>query len=134
MEMDRSSLGRIERLNYILGGILVAVTAATGTREQLLGALVGAVLAAVNFSLLRRIVERMAPAPGGEPGGDRGGSTMAGLAILPKMLGLMGAVALALVFLPISAAMLAVGFSVFLLSIGVETVRYVLGTLSRGAD
>jgi len=118
--MDRTSLSRIERMNYILGGVLVAAAGVLGTREQVLGALVGVVLCAVNFSLVVRIVEKMTAAASGQR------SKATGLWLAPKLLVLMSAAALALFLLPISAAMLAAGFSVFLVSIGVETVRYVL--------
>jgi len=117
--MDRKSLSRIERMNYILCGALVAATGVLGTRDQVLGALVGVVLSAVNFSLVVRIVEKMTASATGRSKGS-------GLLLAPKMLVLMGAAAVALFLLPISAVMLAVGFSVFLVSIGVETVRYVL--------
>lgn len=117
--MDRKSLSRIERSNYILGGALVAAVGVLGTRDQVLGALIGVVLSAVNFSLVVRIVEKMTAAATGQ-------SKASGILLAPKMLVLMGAAALALFLLPISAVMLAVGFSVFLVSIGVETVRYVL--------
>lgn len=117
--MDRKSLSRIERMNYILGGVLVAAVGVLGTRDQLFGALIGVVLCAVNFTLVVRIVEKMTAAASGQ-------SKASGLLLAPKMLLLMGAAALALFLLPISAVMLAAGFSVFLVSIGVETVRYVL--------
>lgn len=117
--MDRKSLSRIERMNYILGGALVAATGVLGTRDQVLGALVGVLLSAVNFSLVVRIVEKMTASATGR-------SKSSGILLAPKMLVLMGAAAVALFFLPISAVMLAAGFSVFLVSIGVETVRYVL--------
>lgn len=106
-------------MNYILGGVLVAAAGVLGTRDQVLGALVGVLLCAVNFSLVVRIVEKMTAAATGR-------SKSSGLLLAPKMLLLMGAAALALFLLPISAVMLAAGFSVFLVSIGVETVRYVL--------
>ena len=138
--MDRKSLSRIERLNYILGGALVAAVGVLGTRDQVLGALVGVLLSAVNFSLVVRIVEKMTPhstvpsrtrdqITGDDPVGPAaatGQSKASGILLAPKMLVLMGAAALALFLLPISAVMLAAGFSVFLVSIGVETVRYVL--------
>ena len=117
--MDRKSLSRIERMNYILGGVLVAAVGVLGTRDQVLGALVGVLLSAINFSLVVRIVEKMTSAATGQ-------SKASGILLAPKMLVLMGAAALALFLLPISAVMLAAGFSVFLVSIGVETVRYVL--------
>ncbi|HEY8146742.1 MAG TPA: hypothetical protein VIG06_28875 [Kofleriaceae bacterium] len=117
--MDRKSLSRIERMNYILGGALVAATGVLGTRDQVLGALVGVLLSAINFSLVVRIVEKMTASATGRSKGS-------GILLAPKMLVLMGAAAVALFLLPISAVMLAAGFSVFLVSIGVETVRYVL--------
>src|SRR5690606_357503 len=103
--MNRQSLHRIERMNYVLGGILVAATGVLGTGEQLLGALVGVVLSAVNFSLARRLVERMLVAAQG--GAGAAGGRASGVALLPKMAAVMGATAAALVFLPISAIMLA---------------------------
>lgn len=124
--MDRTSLSRIERMNYIFGGVLVAAAGVLGTRDQVLGALVGVVLCSVNFSLVVRIVEKMtASATGGQ-------SKASGLWLAPKLLALMSAAALALFLLPISAVMLAAGFSVFLVSIGVETVRYVLRSPAAG--
>ena len=48
--------------------------------------------------------------------------------MLPKMLGLMGAVALAIVFLPINVVAFAIGYSVFLASIAVEAVYSVVRT------
>ena len=127
--MDRTSLGRIERMNYVLGGVLVAAVGVLGTREQLLGAAVGVLLQALNFSLVRRLVERMMHAAQGVPQ-----SKASAFVLAPKLLVVMGAAAAALVFLPISAIMLAVGFSVFLVSIGVETVRYVLRSPASGRD
>jgi len=121
--MDRTSLTRIERMNYILGGAFIALVAAVGTGEQLLGAVVGTALSALNFTLLRGLVERLAGAASGA-----NNRRLAGLALIPKMLGLMAAVAAAVVFLPLSVPMVAAGFSVFLVSITVETVRYVLRT------
>lgn len=119
--MDRTSLHRIERMNWILGGVLVAACGVLGTMEHVLGSLVGVVLGAVNFSLVARIVEKMALAAQGKLDAKAGSMFLA-----PKMAVLMGLVFAALYFLPISAGMLAIGFSVFMLSIAVETVRYVL--------
>ena len=119
--MDRASLHRIERLNWILGGVLVAVCGALGTMEHVLGSLVGVVLGAVNFSLVARIVEKMALAAQGKLDAKAGS-----MFLMPKMAILMGLVFAALYFLPVSVPALAVGFSVFMLSIVVETVRYVL--------
>jgi ATP synthase I chain len=126
--MDRTSLTRIERMNYILGGVLVALAGVLGTGEQVLGALVGVLLCALNFSLVVRLVQKMMHAAQGKPVQNRASAFL----LAPKLLVLMGAAAAAVVFLPISPIMLAVGFSVFLVSIGVETVRYVLRNPAAG--
>jgi hypothetical protein len=116
--MHGFSIQRIERLNYLLGGLLVAGTALLGSREQMFGALVGALVSSINFSLIGRIVRRM-----GSPGG---GGSGAALMLVPKMLGVMAAVTLAILFMPLSAVMLAAGFSIFLVSIGIETIRFAI--------
>lgn len=118
--MNPAAARRIERTNYLLGAILVAVVAALGTGEQTLGVGVGAILSAINFTAIRRMVEASARAPEGE-------KTRPALFFVPKMIALMAAVALAVYFLPLSPVMLAVGFSVFLISIAIETMRFVAG-------
>jgi len=118
--MHGFSIQRVERLNYILGGLLVAGTAVLGSQEQMFGALVGALVSSINFSLIGRIVRRM--------GSAQGQSSGAALMLVPKMLGVMAAVTLAIIYLPLSAVMLAVGFSIFLVSIGIETVRFAVST------
>jgi hypothetical protein len=118
--MTPQALRRIERTNYLLGAILIALVAVVGTSEQTLGAAVGALLSAFNFTAVRGIVERVA-------GSADGGAARPALIFLPKMAVLMAAVALAIFYLPLSPVMLAVGFSIFLLSIAIETVRFVSG-------
>lgn len=116
--MNLHSLIRIERLNYVLGGALIAAAALLLSRSMALGVLVGAVLSCANFSILRRLVAallRTAPE-------SRSGR---GLLILPKMVGLMVAVFLAIRYLPVAGEGVILGFSVFLVSIAVETVRYI---------
>src|SRR5687768_13116578 len=98
--MDRRALTRIERMNYVLGGALVALTGVLGTGPQVLGALVGVVLCALNFSLVRRLVEKMMRAAQGAPQ-----SRASAFLLAPKLLVLMGAAAAAVVFLPISPIM-----------------------------
>lgn len=130
--MDVKSLQRIERLNYMLGGVLVVVMALILSRAGALGVLVGVILSCLNFSVMRRMVQGwMQRIP--EKRGPRS------YLMMPKMLVLMLAVFLAIRFLPITGEGLAIGFSVFLLSIAVETVRYISnppasGTPDAGAD
>jgi uncharacterized membrane protein YeaQ/YmgE (transglycosylase-associated protein family) len=119
--MDVNSLSRIERLNYILGGLAAAVAALVLPGDQSLGLLVGAIIGSVNFSLIRRIVERWLTGAAEDTGGK------SGLFMIPKMGALLAAVFLALRFLPISPVYLALGFSIFLPSIVIESVRSLTG-------
>jgi len=114
--MDAKALRRIERLNYILGGVMAASAALILDRERALGVLVGVVLGSVNFSLLSRIVQRWLR-------GVAQGKGASGYFLIPKMGALLAAVFLSLRFLPLSPAYFAIGFSIFLLSIAIETVR-----------
>lgn len=124
--MDISSLNRIERLNYMLGGVLVIASALLASRAVALGVLVGVILSCANFTVMCRMVQRwMRTAP------ERRGPQS--LLLLPKMSGLMLAVFLAVYFLPISGIGVLVGFSVFLVSIAVETVRYISNPPAGGA-
>lgn len=115
--MGVENLIRIERLNYILGGVLIVAAAVSTPQDQALGVLVGVLLTSLNFSLMRRMVDRwMRTAP------ERRGPQA--FFMIPKMGGILGLVFLAVKFLPISAPALVIGFSVFLVSIAVETLRY----------
>jgi hypothetical protein len=121
--MDASSAVRIERLNYLLGAAIAAVsTLLLGTHVGL-GVLVGAAISAANFSVLRRLVGKMLKTQEGGEGGE-GRKTTGAILFLPKMAALIVAVALAIYYLPVSPIAVAVGFSIFLVSIGVETVRF----------
>jgi ATP synthase I chain len=125
--MDVSSLRSIERLNYMLGAILVAGAAILMSRPDVLGVLVGVALSCANFTLMRRMVQWWISTPAER----RAPRT---LVLLPKMLGIMLAVALAVFFLPVSGIGVLVGFSVFLGSIAIETVRFTLAGPARQAQ
>ena len=114
--MNRKVLINIERLNYVLGGVLSAVAALVLPTDQSLGVLAGVVISSINFSILRRVVENWLQ-------GAKEGSNISGLLLVPKMAAVMVAVVLALNFLPISAHWFMVGFSIFALSIAIETAR-----------
>ena len=100
--MDAASLTRMERLNYLFGGILVIVTAVLTRRDQALGAAVGVALTCLNFAFLRRLVFKWTASV--KAGDEQGGRRM--FLILPKMIGLMAAVVLSLWLLPIDAIFL----------------------------
>ena len=110
------SLLRIERLNYGIGAILCIGALVLFPRPISLGVAVGVALTCANFAILRRLVFRWTSDAAQGAGSNRM------LLVLPKMVGLMGAVIAALAFLPINAIAFVVGFSVFLASIVIEAV------------
>ncbi len=114
--MNTDSLIRIERLNYGLGGVLVIAAALTQSRAIALGVAVGVLLTCLNFAMVRRIVTRYTR----DAAQGKAGNHM--LLVLPKMTFLLAAVALSLWLLPINAAAFAFGYSIFILSILLETV------------
>lgn len=109
-----AGIQRIERLNYGLGAVVVAAGLLTQPREISLGIAVGVVLTCVNFLVLRKLVVKWTR----EAATPRGGN--AALLMLPKMIGLMGAVALAILLLPINVVAFTIGYSIFIVSIMIE--------------
>lgn len=110
-----ASILRIERINYVLGGVLVIASALTQPRDVALGIAIGVALTCLNFNILRRLVTKWtAAAAEGKP-------SNAPTLMLPKMVGLMGAVALAILFLPIQPIAFIVGYSIFIVSIVIDT-------------
>ena len=117
--MDPQALARIERWNYLIGALGVAVALVLLPRPASLGLTVGAALACLNFTLIRRLVNRwFASAP------DRRGA--AALLVVPKFAGLIAAVFLCIRYLPMSPVAFAVGFSIFLISIAIESIRFAI--------
>lgn len=110
-----ASILRIERINYALGGVLIVAAAVTQPRDVSLGVAIGVALTCLNFHILRRLITKWtAAAAKGEP-------SNAPMLMLPKMVGLMGAVALAILFLPIQPVAFIVGYSIFMVSIVIDT-------------
>ncbi len=119
--MGSPSIHRIERINYILAGIVVAVGLLTQSQPIVLGLMVGAGLTCLNFYVLRRLVVKWtADAASGKGGGA------ASMLMMPKMIGLMGAVAFAVLLLPIDVIAFTIGYSIFILSIVIETASTAL--------
>lgn len=112
----KPSILRIERLNYLLGGTLTAAAAVTQSRGIAIGVAVGAALTCVNFFVLRRLVVRWTK------DGRTGNSSKAPYVVLPKMIGLMGAVAVAILVLSIDPLAFAIGYSVFIPSIAIDAI------------
>jgi len=123
--MGPKELARIERMNALFAGVLILGATLLFSSAVAIGVTVGAVLAVANFAGVRRLV------------GDsmrRDGMKRAGLQLL--LVGKMGIlfvlVFLAIRYLPLSPVGLAVGMSVFLISITVESLRFVLGSHGDG--
>ena len=113
--MATPSIHRIERLNYVIGGIGVIIGALTQPRTIALGLAVGIVLTCANFYVLRRLVAKWTAeaAAGRRPNGQ--------LLLLPKLMALMALVAVSILFLPIDPFAFVIGYSIFILSIVIDT-------------
>jgi hypothetical protein len=113
--MASPSIRRIERLNYGISAAAILVALFTQSRAVTLGIAVGSGLTCLNFFVLRRLIERWTT----EAAQGKGGNS--GLLMLPKMIGLMAAVAASVLLLPLDVIAFAVGYSIFIVSIIVET-------------
>jgi len=108
------SILRIERLNYAFAAVVAIVGLLTQPKDVVLGLVVGAGLTCLNFFVLRKLVIKWTTdAATGKTGN-------ASLLMLPKMIGLMGAVAVCVLLLPIDVIAFTIGYSIFILSIIVE--------------
>jgi hypothetical protein len=110
------SIRRIERLNYGLSAGVVLASLFTQPQDVTLGLAVGSGLTCLNFYVLRRLIEKWTA----EAARGKGGNS--GLLMLPKMLGLMAAVAAAVLLLPLDVVAFAVGYSIFIVSIVIEAI------------
>jgi hypothetical protein len=110
------SIHRIERLNYGISAVLVLLALITQTKPIVLGLAAGAALTCANFYVLRRLIVRWTTEAAE---GKRGNSAML---MLPKMVALMGLVAVAVLLLPIDVIAFAVGYSIFIGSILIESI------------
>jgi ATP synthase I chain len=115
MTMGKPSIRNIERLNYALAGIATIVAAITQTRPFALGIAVGGGLTCLNFFVLRKLIGKWTAAAA------KGNASGASYLMLPKMAGLMGAVALAILLLPLDPIAFVIGYSIFIVSIVIET-------------
>lgn len=107
---------RIERINYLLTGVLGAVGMVFLSTPYALGLVVGALISALHFSGLRWIVDNLRRLPAKQRKGF-------GMLLIPHLLVTMGAVIGALLWLPLSAGAMLVGFSIFLISIVAGTIQ-----------
>lgn len=122
MASPHPSLLRIERLNYGIGAVVIAAGALTQVRDIALGLTVGVVLTCLNFFVLRKLVTKWTRDAARGQGGN------AQLLMLPKMVGLMGAVALVIIFTSVDVVAFTIGYSIFIVSIIVEATYSALRT------
>ena len=113
--MTSPSIQRIERLNYGISAAVIVIALVTQSPRVALGLAVGSGLTCLNFYVLRKLIVKWTT----EAATGQGGNS--GLLMLPKMLGLMGAVAAAVLLLPLDVVAFAIGYSIFIVSIIVET-------------
>ena len=114
--MASPSILRIERINYGLGAVIALGSLVTQSRSIALGVCVGVALTCANFYVLRKLITKWTTAA------QTNAPTNAPLLMLPKMVGLMLAVAAAVLFLPIDPIAFTIGYSIFIISIVVETL------------
>ena len=114
--MASPSIHRIERLNYAIAIVVVAIGLVIAqSRPVVLGLMIGSGLTCLNFFVLRKLVVKWTEDAASGKGGN------AQLLMLPKMIFLMGAVAIAVLFLPIDVISFVIGYSIFIISIVIET-------------
>lgn len=114
--MASPSIRRIERLNYgISAGVIIVALITQRPSAVTLGLAVGSGLTCLNFYVLRRLIVKWTT----EAAQGKAGNS--GLLMLPKMIGLMAAVAAAVLLLPLDVVAFAIGYSIFIVSIIVET-------------
>ena len=119
--MGQTELARIERLNGLFAAGMILAAVIFFPMRFSVGVAAGALLAVVNFSAMRRLILASLRRQG------RGRAALQ-LLLIAKMGLMFLAVFLAIRFLPLSPIGFAVGISVFLLSITVESVRHALGS------
>ena len=117
-----AGIHRIERLNYAIGAVLVAAALLTQSRSVSLGIAVGVALTCINFFVLRKLVVKWTR----DAAAGRGGN--GAVLMLPKMIGLMGAVALVILFLPVNVVAFVIGYSIFIASIVIDATYSALRT------
>jgi len=123
------SILRIERINYALAGIVVLAGLFSRDSRIVLGLMAGAALTCLNFYVLRRLVVKWtADAATGKGGGS------ASMLMMPKMIGLMLAVAAAVLLLPLDVIAFTIGYSIFVLSIVIETASTALRAPAQDPD
>jgi len=106
---------RIERLNYGISAGVILIALFTQSRPVTLGLAVGAGLTCLNFYVLRRLIVKWTAEAAKGRGGRRLALLAAGAAVAAA------AVAAAVLLLPLDVVAFAIGYSIFIVSIIIET-------------
>lgn len=117
--MEFQHLRNIERWTLLLVPIAAAVGLFFGIQASL-GAVLGAALTAANFAGIRRIAEKVA-------GASSRRQTQLMLLLVVKFGALVTLVALVIHYAPVNRIAFLIGFSSFMVAIGFEWARMVLG-------
>jgi hypothetical protein len=115
--MGPKEIKRIERWNGLLAGIVILLAVAFFSAQIALGVAVGAILAVVNFWSMRLLVAASLRRQGGRRAALQ-------LLLVVKMGVLFFLVFLAIRYVPLHPVGLAIGLSIFLISIAVESLRF----------
>jgi hypothetical protein len=118
--MGPQHLRKMERWNWLFTGVAILVAALAFDLPVVIGVGVGGLVASVNFMAIRKIWESLLS------GSTEKRQAMQMLFLL-KTVALIAVVFVCIRFLPLSPAAFAVGISIFLLSIAVESARYACG-------
>ena len=118
--MGPEHLRAMEKWNLVLSGIAVLITALLFEREHVVGMALGALIACANFTAIHKIWE-------GLLSGSTERKQSMQILFVVKMIALFAVVFVCIRFVPMSAAAFAIGISIFLLSIAVESARYACG-------
>ena len=117
--MSPKALNNIHRWNLGLAGVMIALAAVLFDRPVLVGVAIGSLLACANFWAIHQFI-RIAMGTAGR------GRAIFQMLLMLKMGAMIFLVFLALRHLEMSPAAFAIGLSIFLISIAIESVRWAL--------
>lgn len=118
--MGPQHLRAMEKWNFVFTGVAILIAALAFDREHVVGVALGALIACANFTAIRKIWEGLLS------GSTERKQSMQMLFVL-KMIALFAVVFVCIRFVPMSAGAFAIGISIFLLSIAVESARFACG-------
>jgi hypothetical protein len=118
--MGPERLKVMERWNLVFAGVFILVALVFFGAPEVWGVAAGSLLCCANFYSIRKIWQSLLS-------GNTERRQAVQILFILKTFALIAAVFLVIRFLPINPAAFAVGISVFLLSVGIESARFALG-------